>query len=40
MFAKYMSVTKKSHASYPYYLEVGPYKFQVVNSFIIVYNSK
>jgi len=30
---KYMPVTKKSHASYPYYLEVGPYKFQVVHSF-------
>ena len=24
---KYMPVTKKSHASYPHYLEVGPYKF-------------
>jgi hypothetical protein len=31
---KYMPVTKKSHASYPHYLEVGPYKFQVVYSFI------
>jgi hypothetical protein len=30
---KYMPVTKKSHASYPNYLEVGPYKFQVVHSF-------
>jgi len=30
---KYMAVTKKSHASYPLYLEVGPYKFQVVQSF-------
>ena len=30
---KYMPVTKKSHASYPHYLEVGPYKFQVVHSF-------
>jgi hypothetical protein len=30
---KYMPVTKKSHASYPHYLEAGPYKFQVVNSF-------
>jgi len=30
---KYMSVNKKSHASYPHYLEVGPYKFQVVHSF-------
>jgi len=30
---KYMLVTRKSHASYPHYLEVGPYKFQVVHSF-------
>ena len=30
---KYMPVTKKSHAIYPHYLEVRPYKFQVVNSF-------
>ena len=30
---KYMPVTKNSHASYPHYLEVGPYKFQVVHSF-------
>jgi hypothetical protein len=30
---KYMPVTKKSHASYPHYLEAGPYKFQVVHSF-------
>jgi hypothetical protein len=30
---KYMPVTKKSHASYPHYLEVGPYKFQIVHSF-------
>jgi len=30
---KYMPGTKKSHASYPHYLEVGPYKFQVVHSF-------
>jgi len=30
---KYMPVTKKSHASYPHYLEVRPYKFQVVHSF-------
>jgi hypothetical protein len=30
---KYMPVTKKRHASYPHYLEVGPYKFQVVHSF-------
>jgi len=30
---KYMSVTKKSHASCPHYLEVGPHKFQVVHSF-------
>ena len=30
---KYMPVTEKSHASYPHYLEVGPYKFQVVHSF-------
>ena len=29
---KYMPVTKDSHASYPYNLEVGPYKFQVVHS--------
>jgi len=28
-----MPVTKKSHASYPHHLEVGPYKFQVVHSF-------
>ena len=31
-----MSVTKKSLASYPHYLEVGPYKFQVVHSFTYV----
>ena len=30
---KYTSVTKKSHAIYPHYQEVGPYKFQVVHSF-------
>jgi len=30
---KYMPVTKRSHASYPHYLEDGPYKFQVVDSF-------
>jgi hypothetical protein len=30
---KYMPVTKNGHASYPRYLEVGPYKFQVVQSF-------
>jgi sorting nexin-29 len=30
---KYMSITKKSHPSYPHYLEVGPIKFQVVHSF-------
>jgi len=30
---KYMPVTKKSHASYPHHLEVGPYKFQVFHSF-------
>ena len=30
---KYMPVTKNSHASYLHYLEVGPYKFQVVHSF-------
>jgi sorting nexin-29 len=30
---KYVPVTKKSLASYPHYLEVGPYKFQVVRSF-------
>jgi len=30
---KYMPVTKKSHASYPHYLEAGPYKFKVVHSF-------
>jgi len=30
---KYMPVTKKSHASYPHYLEVRPYKFQAVHSF-------
>ena len=30
---KYMPVTKKSHTGYPHYLEVGPYKFQVVHSF-------
>ena len=28
-----MPVTKKSYASYPHYLEVGPYKFQVVHNF-------
>jgi len=28
-----MPVTKKSHASYPHYLEVAPHKFQVVHSF-------
>jgi len=28
-----MPVTKKSHASYPHYPEVGPYKFQVVHNF-------
>jgi hypothetical protein len=30
---KYMPVAKKSHAIYPYYLEVGPYKYQAVHSF-------
>ena len=30
---KYVPVTRKSHANYPNYLEVGPYKFQVVHSF-------
>ena len=30
---KYMPIAKKSRASYPHYLEVGPYKFQVVHSF-------
>jgi hypothetical protein len=30
---KYMPVTKKSNASCPHYLEIGPYKFQVVHSF-------
>jgi hypothetical protein len=30
---KYMPVTKTSNTSYPHYLEVGPYKFQVVHSF-------
>jgi len=30
---KYMPVTKKSHAGYPRYINVGPYKFQVVHSF-------
>jgi len=30
---KYMPVNKNSHASYPHYLEAGPYKFQVVHSF-------
>ena len=30
---KYMQVTKKCYAGYPYYLDVGPYKFQVVHSF-------
>ena len=29
---KYMPVTKKSNASCPHYLEIGPYKFQVVYS--------
>jgi len=28
-----LKVTKKSLASYPHYLEAGPYKFQVVHSF-------
>jgi len=28
-----MPVTKKSHAGYPHYLEVGLNKFQVVHSF-------
>ena len=28
-----MPVTKKSHASYPHYLEVGPYKFQPVKRY-------
>jgi hypothetical protein len=28
----YLPVTRKSHAS-PHYLEVGPYKFQIVHSF-------
>jgi len=28
-----MPVTKKSHASYPHYLQVGSYKFQVVHNF-------
>ena len=28
---KYMPVTKESHASNHHYLEVGPYKFQVVH---------
>ena len=28
-----MPVTKKSHASYPHCLQVGPHKFQVVHSF-------
>jgi len=26
-------VTKKTRASHPHYLEVGPHKFQVVHSF-------
>jgi len=30
---KYMPLTKNSHASYPHYLEAGPYKFKVVHSF-------
>jgi hypothetical protein len=30
---KYIPVTKKSHTNYSHYLEVGPYKFQVVHSF-------
>jgi hypothetical protein len=30
---KYMPVSKMSNASYPHYLEGGPYKFQVVHSF-------
>jgi sorting nexin-29 len=30
---KYMPVIKNSHASYPYYLDAGPYKFQVVHCF-------
>ena len=28
-----MTVTKKSHAGYPHYLEAGQQKFQVVHSF-------
>jgi hypothetical protein len=31
---KYVPVTKKSHSSYPHYLEVGPYKFQAVHSLL------
>ena len=30
---KYMPVTKKNHANYSHYLEVGSYKFQVIHSF-------
>jgi hypothetical protein len=30
---KYMPVNKKSHASYPHYLKVGPYKLQTVHIF-------
>jgi hypothetical protein len=30
---KYMPVTKRSHAHYPHYLEVGPYKLEVGHRF-------
>jgi hypothetical protein len=28
-----MPVTRRSHAHYPYNLEVGPYQFEVIHSF-------
>ena len=31
--SKYMPVTKRSHTHYPHYLEVGPYKFEVIHRF-------
>jgi hypothetical protein len=30
---KYMPVTRRDHAHYPYHLEVEPYKFEVIRSF-------
>ena len=34
----YMPVTENSHASYPHYPEVGPYKFQVVHNFTYLWS--